>query len=112
MQPWLEISLISGCCETPVKQGFSFLSSKILSHKIGGEFLNSMAPIDKLRAMGGFMYAKKGGHFDVTKAAPTIVSYYTIARSNPNPDLWFIQQHSKPSPWLVFLNARRQLWRS
>ena len=112
MQPWLEISLVSGCCELPVKKGFYFLSSQILSHKTGGEFLNSVAPIDKLRALGGFVYAKKGGRFDVTKAAPTIISYYTMNKKNPNPDLWLIQQHSKPSPWLVFLNARRQLWRS
>lgn len=111
MQPWLEISLISGCCETSVKQGFSFLSDKILSHKIEGEFVHSDAPIDKSRDQGGFVYAKKGGRFDVTKAAPTIVSYYTMVKNKPNPELWLIQQHSKPSPWLVFLNARRQLWR-
>jgi len=111
MQPWLEISLISGCCERAVKQGFSFLSNRILSHQIGGEFLNSAAPIDTLRAHGGFEYAKKGGQFDVKQAAPTIVSYYTLVRNTPNPDLWFIQQQSKPSPWMVFLNARRNIWK-
>ena len=111
MQPWLEISLITGCCEQPVKKGFLFLSNKILSHHIGGEFANSSAKIDRIRENGGFVYAKNGGRFDVTKTAPTIVTYYTIVRDNPDPYLWSIQQQSKPSAWMEFLNARRVLWK-
>ncbi len=110
MQPWLEISLMTGCCWQPVKQAFTLLSDKILTHHIEGEFSNSQAKIDKLRGQGGFVYAKKGGTFDVTKAAPTIVMYYTIDTAKPNTKLWTIQQQSKPSPWMAFLKARRILW--
>ena len=31
LQPWLEISLISGCCHNPTPQAFIFLSDKIFS---------------------------------------------------------------------------------
>ena len=110
MQPWLEISLLTRCCRQPVKRAFTFLSDKILSNDIDDEFSDSQAEIDILRADGGFVYAKKGGTFDVTKAQPTIVMYYTMVRTNPEPNLWSIQQQTKPSPWMAFLVARRLLW--
>ena len=72
--------------------------------------VNSKAKIDDFRDKGGFVYAKKGGRFDVSKAAPTIVMYYTLVNDKPNPALWSIQQESKPSPWLAFLKMRRILW--
>lgn len=109
-QAWLEIGLISDCCWQPIKQAFSFLSNKLLSHDTGNEFSHSQAKIDALRGSNGFGYAKKGGTFDIKRAAPTIVSYYTIDRTPPNPTLWSIQSHSKPSPKMVFLKARRNLW--
>lgn len=110
MQPWLEISLMTGCCEQTVKRAFSFLRDKLVTHDIHHEFVHSTAKIDKLRAKGGFDYAKTDGQFDIEKAAPTIVSYYTLVRTTPEPDLWLIQQQAKPSPKMVFLRARRILW--
>ncbi len=109
-QAWLEIALISACCWQPISHAFSFLSNKILSHDTGNEFSNSQAPIDALRANNGFVYAQKGGTFDITRAAPTIVTYYTLNRAIPEPKLWFIQAHAKPSPKMIFLKARRMLW--
>ena len=110
IQPWIEISLITGSCWEPVKQAFAFLSKKIQAHQVSGEFLHSKATIDTLRAGGGFKYAIKGGTFDISKAAPTIVMYYTVDRSHPESTLWLIQQQTKPSPWLDFLRVRRVLW--
>jgi hypothetical protein len=112
LQSWLEISLISGCCKQPVTQAFNFLSNHILSHNIGGEFLYSNAKIDKLRDEGGFEYAKKGGNFDVKKAASTIVMYYTLVPDKPDNVLMSIVHDAKPSPWLSFLTARKVLWLS
>ena len=109
-QAWLEITLISACCWQPINHAFSFLSNKILSHDTGNEFSNSMEPIDALRANNGFGYAKKGGEFDITRAAFTIVAYYTINKSIPEPKLWLITAQAKPSPKMIFLKARRSLW--
>jgi hypothetical protein len=111
MQPWLEICLISDYCWHPVRQAFSFLKIKILSHNIGNEFFHSQAKIDSRREKGGFLYAVRGGVFDVSQAAPTIISYYTVAREYPEPELWHIQKQAKKSPWLTFLRARRVLWK-
>lgn len=110
VQPWLEISLISGCCHSETQQAFTFLSNQILGRHIGNEFVHSHAKIDKLRAEEGFAYALPGGQFDVSRAASTIVTYYTIHRDKPNPKLWFILQQTKPYPWLEFTKARRILW--
>ena len=110
LQPWLEISLLTDCCHQPVTKAFAFLREKMLSRQISGEFLHSKANIDRLREKGGFTYAQKGGSFDKTRAAPTIVLYYTIVRTHPDPELWFIQQQEKSSPKMVFLKARRTLW--
>lgn len=109
-QPWLEISLITDSCRQAVTQAFLFLSKQILSNNIGGEFSNSDAAIDARRAQGGFEYAVKGGEFDVIRAAPTIVAYYTMIKTSPEPRLWFIQSQAKPSSKMVFLKARRILW--
>ncbi|HBI21845.1 MAG TPA: hypothetical protein DDY37_04570 [Legionella sp.] len=112
VQPWLEITLVTGCCRKPVQQAFSFLADKMLSHQMDDEFSHSRAPIDTLRAQGGFQYAKKGGTFDVKKAAPTIVAYYTLDRTRPDPRLWLIEEQGTSSPWMVFLRARRRLWQA
>jgi len=110
LQAWLEISLVSGCCRAPVTSAFHFLSDRILSHHIDGEFLHSTAKIDGLRDKGGFTYAKSGGAFDVSKAASTIVTYYTIVGDKPLPELWDIVEHGKPSLWLTFVTDRRAFW--
>ena len=110
LQAWLEISLVTHCCHEPVNKAFEFLIDKIRTHAIGGEFSHSIAQIDALRGKNGFLYATKGGTFDITKAAPTIVMYYTPIKTNPDPKLWFIQSLAKPSPKMVFLKARRELW--
>jgi hypothetical protein len=110
MQPWLEIGLLTGCCRQPMDKAFYFLSQKIVSNSIGGEFLHSEAKIDGLRAQGGFTYATKGGSFNLDQAAPTIVMYYTLARIPPDLRLWGIQAQSKPSAKMIFLNVRRILW--
>jgi len=109
LQPWLEITLISEVCRRPVIKAFQFLSKQILSGHMNHEFSQSQAKIDMLRAHGGFGYAKKNGTFDVTKAAPTIVMFYTIVDTRPNEKLWHIVRETT-SPWLEFLKARRQLW--
>ena len=111
LQPWIEISLLTGCCQKSVKKAFSFLNKKISSHQLHGEFSHSQAKIDELRAKGGFAYAKKGEQFDKEKAAPTIIIYYTLVREHPDPKLWLIQEQTKPSPKMAFLKARRLLWR-
>jgi hypothetical protein len=110
LQAWLEITLISHCCMGPVIQSFNFLSDRILSHNIGGEFEHSTAKIDQLRDEGGFLYAKKGSTFDVHEAASTSIVYYTLLSQTPQPELWTIVQTTKPSYWLTFLMARRTLW--
>lgn len=110
MQPWLEIALLSDCCRQPIEQGFLFLSQKIKSHALEGEFLHSKANIDALRAQNGFTYAIKGGRFDIQRAAPTVVSYYTLVRGPPDRTLWLIQQQSKPSAKMTFLKIRQRLW--
>ena len=110
LQPWLEISLLTDCCHTETHQAFAFLEKKIVTHRIGHEFMHSQVSIDAQRGKNGFSYAQSGGRFDLAKAAPTIVTYYTINRVTPDPRLWFIVQHSKTSPWLVFTKARRILW--
>lgn len=112
VQPWLEISLISGCCHSETQQAFTFLSNQILSRHIGNEFIHSQAKIDRLRAEKGFAYALPGGQFDVSRTATTIVTYYTIYRDKPNPKLWVILQQTKPYPWLEFTKARRVLWQA
>jgi hypothetical protein len=110
LQAWLEINLITGCCQQPVFQAFNFLKNRLLTHQIGGEFLHSTAKIDALRAANGFTYAKINGTFDVDKAAPTIATYYTMVSDEPNPELWAIVKNSKPSLWLEFVNDRRVFW--
>jgi hypothetical protein len=110
LQPWLSISLISGCCKPSVDAAFDFLSNKILKNDINGEFVQSTAKLDKVRGINGFAYAKKDSTFDVSKAAPTILLYYTLHHETPNETLWQIQQQAKPSPWLTFLRVRRELW--
>jgi hypothetical protein len=108
----LEITLISHCCQGPVTQSFNFLSDRILSHNISGEFVHSTAKIDQLREDGGFLYAKKGSTYDVHESASTSIMYYTLLTQIPQPELWKIVQATKPSYWLTFLMARRILWQS
>jgi hypothetical protein len=110
MQPWIEISLVTGCCGQSVYQGFSFLSHKIVLHQTDKEFSNSKAKIDALRAQGGFTYAKRGGTFDLKKAALTIIAFYTLSETDINPKLLSIVEETKPSPRMVFLSSRKQLW--
>jgi hypothetical protein len=110
LQPWLEISLLTGCCQQSVKKAFSFLDKKIFFHQLQGEFSHSHAKIDELRAKGGFAYAKKGKQFDKEKAAPTIIIYYTLVREHPDAKLWLIQEQTKSSPKMSFLKSRRLLW--
>lgn len=112
LQAWLEISLISGCCRESITPAFNFLRDRIQAHHLDGEFLHSSAKIDGLRAKGGFQYAKTGGIFDVSKAGPTIVTYYTIVPNTPAPDLWQIVESCKYSPWLAFILNRRIFWQS
>lgn len=110
LQPWLEVSLISNCCKQSVNKAFQFLSNHILNEKIDDEFAHSNAKIDKKRSDAGFAYAKKDGMFDVIKATPNILIYYTLNTSIPNATLWAITNNAKSSPWLTFLKARRDLW--
>lgn len=110
VQPWLEISLVTDCCRKATNQAFVFLEKKIVTHRIGNEFFHSQVKLDTERAKNGFTYAQRGGRFDVTRAASTIVTYYTINRIRPDPRLWSIVQRTKSSPWLVFTKARRILW--
>jgi hypothetical protein len=110
MQPWLTIRLVSDCCVEPVEQAFEFLKQAILQNTIHHEFSHTTSKTDDLRAKNGFSYAKKDSSFDVGKAAPTIVLYYTLNTSQPEASLWQIQQQTKSSPWLDFLRARRVLW--
>ena len=112
MQPWLEIRVITDCCQKQVDKGFAFLSKKILSHQIGGEFSHSQAAIDTFRAKGGFDYVVKGGTFDVKRAVPTIITYNMIARVKPDPKVLNIVYEEKLSARILFLNARSLLWKS
>ncbi len=110
VQPWLEISLITGCCKQPVTQAFLFLRNQIKTHHIKHEFSHSHAKIDTLRAHAGFAYAKQDGTFDISRTAPTIIAYYTLINVLPDPVLWNIQQQVASSPKILFLKARRILW--
>jgi len=110
LQPWLEISLIANCCKPPVIQAFMFLRNQILTHHIAHEFLHSHANIDILRAHAGFTYAKQDSTFKIARAAPTIIAYYTLTTTLPEPALWMIQKQVISSPRILFLKARRILW--
>lgn len=110
LQPWLEITLISGCCRQPVEKAFQFLSNQILSDHVNGGISYSKSKMNMFTANTVFDYAQQNGSFDVTKAAPTIIMYYTLDSTNPNEQLWTIQMLAKPSAWLEFLKTRRDLW--
>lgn len=110
LQPWLEISLLTDCCRSSTNQAFIFLVNKIVTDRIKHEFVHSKVKIDFIRAKNGFAYAKRDGQFDVTKASATIVTYYTLNPVRPNSKLWLIVQRTKPTSWMIFINARRALW--
>lgn len=110
LQPWLEINLIAKQRFKPVDKAFEFLINEIKTDNIHHEFTHSKAKIDSMRAKGGFAYAKKDSTFDITRAAPTIISYYTGNCHALTPDLINIINAAKPSPWLAFIKVRRSLW--
>jgi hypothetical protein len=112
LQPWLEITLVTGCCKQPVTHAFLFLRNQIITHPIKREFSHSHAKIDTLRAHAGFTYAKQDGTFDFSRTAPTIIAYYTLMSVAPDPILWNIQKQIATSPKILFLKARRILWQS
>jgi hypothetical protein len=109
LQAWLEISLLSGCCQAALTPAFNLLVEHLRNHQTGKEFEGSSATIDGLRSQNGFSYAKVGGSFDLNRMAPTIIAYYTLVAEPPPADLWTLAQQAKPSPWLSFLRARRVL---
>lgn len=110
LQPWLTIELITHQNAEPINKAFNFLINKIRHHDTGNEFVGSKAPIDSKRGKAGFAYAKTGTNFDVSKAAPTILAYYTIRCESTPLDLQQLIDADKPSPWLAFLKARKVLW--
>lgn len=112
LQAWLEINLLSHCCEQPITRAFQFLMNRVRVNKISGEFVHSTAAIDRERANGGFLYAKIGGTFDIRKMAATIVAYHTMTGTAIPKDEEKIVRQAKRSPWLSFLKAREELWSS
>lgn len=110
LEPWLEISLVTGCCQKSVSSAFNFIASRILNHHLEGEFLHSIARIDYLRGQNGFAYAKAGRKFQVSRATDSIITYYTIMPDPPSARLWNIANNHPVSPWTHFLMYRRMFW--
>ncbi|MBA3661981.1 MAG: alginate lyase family protein [Gammaproteobacteria bacterium] len=112
LQPWLEIKLITQLNLPAIDKAYYFMQNKIRAHEINGEFKDSKAPIDALRAKGGFSYAVAGSQFDIKRAAPSILTFYTQHCAPIAPDMLAIVRSAKPSPWLAFLQARQMLWQA
>lgn len=110
LQSWLVIALISEVPQDLILKAFDFMAERIRSGDIGGEFENSTAPIDKKRGDAGFDYAKKGGNFDVSKAASTILLHEVVKGESSEEALATVVKEAKASDWLTFLKVLHALW--
>lgn len=110
VEAWVEINLLAAKSISPIEKSFDFLITQIRNHNTHNEFSHSQAKIDGLRAKGGFDYAKAGSTFDSTRAAPTIITFYSVYCGDMAPDLLSIVNIAKPSPWLAFIKVRKSLW--
>lgn len=112
LQPWIEIALQTNCCEEELSKAFNFLARKILSNEVSGEFADSKVKFDQQRATHGFSYTKKGGDFNIRKAAPTAIAFYTFSPQSYNKHLTQLIKPNKYSSWYIFLLMREGLWAS
>ena len=110
LQPWIEIVLLSHCCQQRVTKAFDFLSQRILSNHLGGEFSHSVVPFDHIRAQSGFAYAQKNGRFNIEKAIPTMIAFKTLTQKPLVAKLDDDILDSRKTPWIIFLLLRQLLW--
>lgn len=110
LEPWMEIVLATGCCKDPVLKAYDFLRDRIAKGETGGEFAKSSAPIDEKRAKAGFAYAKKGGNFDTSRAARTVLEYKTLQGQETTPAMAKIVEGPASSSNLFHL-VRQLTWR-
>lgn len=110
LEAWCELQLQLQCCEAEVRAAFEFFVNKVQSGDTGGEFAQSIAPIDAVRAAAGFDYAKTNERYDVGRAARLIVQYYTFNQSAPVASIWSIAQPKQGSKSHLFYFVRREIW--
>jgi hypothetical protein len=110
LEAWYEIQLQLQCCEQSIARAYQFLAEKIRTGDTGGEFANSVAPIDMAREAAGFDYARANSHFNTQRAARVIAQYHTVVKFPPDPLLWSIATANQGSKKLVFYFVRRELW--
>ena len=110
LEAWCEIQLQLQCCETEIRAAFEFFAKKVQEGDTGGEFAQSIAPIDAARAAAGFDYAQRNERYDVGRAARLIVQFYTFDRSAPVASMWSIAQPKQGSKSHVFYFVRREIW--
>jgi multidrug resistance efflux pump len=108
LEAWIEIALLTNCCEGRIDRSFAFFERTIREHPDHIEFANSSAPIDRKRAAAGFEYAKPHT-YDVRKAAQAIFEYATLPGRRVSPELWTAALNGRRRDNL-FYEARYYLW--
>lgn len=111
LEAWLEISLVSKCCDDSVDHAFWFAARKLMSNDIHNEFVNSRADIDKKRAQAGFKYAS--GDYNPKRAFRSVQVYATLHPDTdlPNQLLDKVGRSNK-HPSNTFVTIRRLLWKA
>ncbi|GAB3096113.1 hypothetical protein GCM10027217_10920 [Pseudomaricurvus hydrocarbonicus] len=79
LEAWLDIALISECCDQQVKSAYWYVVDKLQRHETGDEFKNSTAAIDENRAAAGFHYAKVQ-KFEIKRMARSTLAYIALER--------------------------------
>jgi multidrug resistance efflux pump len=108
LEAWIEIALISDCCQIAVRKAFNFLQERLKAGDIHHEFSKSKARIDAERGAAGFAYAKKGGTYDVSRTTRAILSYNTLVDGHTNLASASPQQLRRN----LFYYARYFLWQT
>jgi multidrug resistance efflux pump len=78
LEPWLEIALLDYSYKEVVNESYEWLIKQLIDNNIHGEFVHSQQKIDQRRAKKGFAYVQKGGDFDTTKAARSIIDHSSL----------------------------------
>lgn len=79
LEGWLEIALIAGCCEPPIRAAVELLEGRIAAGELGGEFTTSQVPLDGARARAGHGYGAPGSAFDVRRAERVRLAWATLS---------------------------------
>ncbi len=80
LDAWLEIGLLTGCCDAPITAAYQLLERRLRSGDLEGEFEGSTAPLDAARARAGYGYGGAGSTFEPVRAEHAILAFHTRAR--------------------------------